>query len=96
MRRPVRLMAFRSRDRASGREHVSYGVILPKDFVRELGWREGDALVAEWHEGDLRITLWREEGNNKLEEERRDGHGCARPAPAQAPARSCGRARNTN
>ncbi|MFP3208233.1 MAG: AbrB/MazE/SpoVT family DNA-binding domain-containing protein [Nitrososphaeria archaeon] len=96
MRRPVRLMAFRSRDRASGREYVSYGVILPKDFVMELGWHEGDALVAEWHEGDLRITLWREEGNNKLEEERRDGHGCARPAPAQAPARSCGRARNTN
>jgi len=95
MRRHVRLMAFRSRDRASGREHVSYGVILPKDFVRELGWREGDALVAEWHEGDQRIILMRE-GNDKSEEERRDGHGCARPAPAQAPARSCGRAPNTN
>jgi len=67
MRKSVRLMVFRSHDRASGREYISYGVILPKDFVRELGWREGDVLTVEWREGDALMTLSKpaEEGNDK-------------------------------
>ena len=67
MRKPVRLMVFRSHDRASGREDISYGMILPKDFVRELGWQEGDVLVVEWHEGGALTTLRKtaEEGNDK-------------------------------
>ena len=67
MRKPVRLMAWHNHDRASGREYISYGVILPKDFVRELGWREGDVLVVEWREGDALMTLSKTagEGNDK-------------------------------
>jgi len=67
MRKPVRLMAWHNHDRASGREYISYGVILPKDFVRELGWQEGDVLVVEWHEGDALMTLRKTagEGNDK-------------------------------
>ena len=39
------------------RDHVTYIVTIPIEWVRELGWRGGQKIVLEWHEGDRFITI---------------------------------------
>ncbi|MEX0878025.1 MAG: AbrB/MazE/SpoVT family DNA-binding domain-containing protein [Candidatus Spechtbacterales bacterium] len=43
----------------TGREGASFGLTLPKEIVKKLGWRERQKVVVEEKDGKIIIKDWK-------------------------------------